>query len=757
MSGTPHGSPLVRGNEYLERHDGFVLKGRDAELKTMADILMRKNANSILLTGESGVGLTAMTLGMQASKSDLTTPLDIVSKRFYWLDSDEMFSSGDPQRINTAFDQLRATLTRNPDSVLVIESAADFITSARNAGATHLLNGFMADLKAGKYQAILESPTKNVGSVLESDADFSENFTTLEIKEPRPKQLREIVGHAAEQLSKHHGIAIDPAAIESAIQLTEKYKLQEFRAQPTAAVTLLDRSLSAYKNRAQRTPPALERMDRDIETAINGLKGDAKAAGGRTPQELESLLATLKDDRKRFEEKWAEQQKTVRLLHNEQRVGEEEIRKLEDKIEKVREEDAETQKDTEAKVEKGELKKEFLSTGGGFLAGQENPRITEIRKEIAMYDRGVKEGRKKYDLLRTEINAGLKLGAEHVLSEFSQISGIAVEKLTEDERAKLLNLEETISERVIGQPEPVQEVSKAIRRARAGLSMPNKPQGVFLFMGPSGVGKTELAKALASALNGDEKSLLRFDMSEYMEEHAVAKLIGAPPGYEGYAVGGILTNAVRRNPQSIVLFDEIEKAHDKIFNVMLQVLDDARLTDSRGLTSNFNETIIIMTTNIGTPHFLNKDLDTAGARELALHDLEKRYPPEFLGRFNGNIYCFNRLDEMVLGLIAKKDLTRIGKMVEKYGVSLHMDTEDMMAMITDHYDMKKGARSILGYMDRNITSGLADALLKEGLHGGVLQIGYDKETKKPILTHYDDPVQTAQPVVGGAAPVAALT
>ena len=744
MSTSSHGSLLVRGNEYLEAQKGFILKGRDVELKAISDILMRKNASSLLLTGESGVGLSAMILGLQASKSDLQTPMDIVSKRFYWLNTDEMFSSGDPARINAAYENLRATLTRNPDSVLVIESASDFINSARNSGSGHLINGIMADLKAGKYQAILEAPTKTVAAVLESDSDFFENFTTLEIREPKPSALREIVGHAADTLSKHHGIKIDPLAVETAIQLTEKYRLQEFRAQPDAAITLLDRSLSSYKNRAQRTPPALEVIDRQIAEIESSVKGGKKvgAWGDRTPSELDSLLVALKEDRKITEGKWKEQQEMVRLLHNEQRVGEEEIRKIEDKIEQIRFDDQETAKETQDKIEKGELKREFAGTG--FLAGQENPRITELRKQISIYDAAVQSGRIKYDAIKAEINESLSLMPESVLTEFSQIASIPVEKLNEDEREKLNTLEENLAKRVMGQPEPVSELAKAVRRARVGFSMPNKPQAAFMFLGPSGVGKTELAKALAGILNGDERSLLRFDMSEYMEEHASAKLIGAPPGYEGYAVGGILTNAVRRNPHSIVLFDEIEKANVKVFDLMLQVLDDARLTDSRGFTAAFNETIIIMTTNVGTEHFLNKDLDTQEARALAMEDLEKKYRPEFLGRFNGNIYCFNRLEEPALLMITKKDLNRINGLVEKNNIKLHMADEDILAMIKDHYDPKKGARSILGYIDRNITSNIADSMLKDGLENGVLSISYNRETKKPDLVLYDHPAQDVQ-------------
>lgn len=747
MSSSTYGAPLVRGKDYLQSHEGFVLKGRDSELKNMSNILMRKDASNILLTGESGVGLTAMTLGLQASKEALDTPMDIVSKRFYWLDINEMFASGDPAKINSFFESTRATLTRNPDSVLVIENAPDFINSAKNTGSTHMINALMADLRAGKYQAVLEAPSKNVATVLECDGNFPEFFTTLEIREPKPADLRDIITHTVASIEKHHGIRIDPQAAEAAVQLTEKYRLQEFRAQPAAAITLLDRALSSYRNNAHRSSPEVARIDKDIVT-VTAFLATAQKTGkwdGRTEEELQTTLGTLAEDRKLAEEKWNEQQKTIRLLHNEQRTGEEEIRKLEDEIAKIQEEDAANDAAMKAKVEKGELKGEFLASNG-FGVGQENPRITEHRKTIAIYDKAVAEGRGKYNALKEEINADLMLRPEHVLSEFSHISGIPAEKLNENEREKLINLEDNLARRVMGQPEPVSEVAKAVRRARVGFSMPNKPQGAFMFLGPSGVGKTELAKALNVELNGDEKSLLRFDMSEYMEEHAAAKLIGAPPGYEGYAVGGILTNAVRRNPHSVILFDEIEKAHPRVFDLMLQILDDARLTDSRGLTADFRDTIIIMTTNVGTPHFLNEDLDAAAAKELAMDDLEGKYRPEFLGRFMGNIYCFDRLKEEVLLNIAKKDLNRINGLVAKNGVALHMEDADIRDMISDHYDATKGARSILGYIDRNITSSIADSILKHGVSSGTINVFYDKEKKSTELAINDN-------TQGGPVPV----
>jgi ATP-dependent Clp protease ATP-binding subunit ClpB len=283
---------------------------------------------------------------------------------------------------------------------------------------------------------------------------------------------------------------------------------------------------------------------------------------------------------------------------------------------------------------------------------------------------------------------------------------------------------------VIGQPEPVTEVAKAVKRARLGLKLPNKPSGTFMFLGPSGVGKTELAKALSDSLS---IPLLRFDMSEYMERHAVAKLIGAPPGYEGYEQGGILTNSVRKNPYCVILFDEIEKAHADVFNVMLQILDDARLTDSRGLTASFKDATIIMTTNIGTRHFLDQNIEFEESKKLAKLELYDEYKPEFLGRFGGNIFCFNRLDNEVLEMIAKKDLKRINGLVDQMGISLGIKDQELLKIIEEKYVMREGARSILGYIDRNITSAIADFVLDKGEGGGQIEVTYDEQNGQTQL------------------------
>jgi ATP-dependent Clp protease ATP-binding subunit ClpB len=305
-------------------------------------------------------------------------------------------------------------------------------------------------------------------------------------------------------------------------------------------------------------------------------------------------------------------------------------------------------------------------------AGFESKEVTALKTAMAQYQQAVDDNRSKYEALTAEIDQQLLLTREHVLAECSHISGIPVSKLNQDERAKLLALDQHLAARVFGQDHVVQKLGNAVRVARVGLKEPNKPQAAFMFLGPSGVGKTELAKALTAALFDDEKALLRFDMSEYMEKHAVARLIGAPPGYEGYEAGGILTNAMRRNPLCVILFNEIEKAHPEVCNIFLQILDDARLTDNRGLTVSCSEAIIIMTTNIGTPHFLDPSIDFATARQQACADLEAKYRSGFLHRFNGrqNIVCFHRLELPVIERIAARELYKLNERIKDAGLQV---------------------------------------------------------------------------------------
>ncbi|MGB5165884.1 MAG: AAA family ATPase, partial [Woeseiaceae bacterium] len=696
-------------------------------LSKLTAILMRKRANNVLLIGTGGVGCSAICMGLQESKDKPDTPFDIVSKRFFWLDSDLLFSSGDPGRINEGFDKALRTLSRTPDSVLVLDDMRDFIDATRNNGVTNLINALMRSLKKKKFQVIMETRDEDLETVLKCHSDMQENYTMLDVSEPDEELLQAIVSSVAEKrLRKHHRIPISHGAIDTAIEVTSKYRVRDLglsRAQPERSLTLLDRALTSYRLVAHARDPRLDELEEERET-LAGENGTDKLT-----QEIDSIAAA-----------WLKRQQEIKKIFAELREGEDAIRGLELEIEEQLAREQATLHDTaddDENEEETQAPKSYLSFAARTAgAGYDSDVVAALKEKTSRFEQEVNRNKKIFDTLTAEINASLELSKDHVLAEFSSISGIPVSKLTQDERAKLLHLDTNLGNRVFGQGEAVSKLSNQVRVARAGLQSPDKPQAAFMFLGPSGVGKTELAKALTAELFDDERSLLRFDMSEYMEKHAVAKLIGAPPGYEGYEAGGILTNEMRRNPRRIILFDEIEKAHADIFNVFLQILDDARLTDNRGLTVSFRDAIILMTTNIGTSHFLSEE-NFEVAKGMALEDLDAQYRPEFLARFNGkrNIVCFETLDLDVIERIAARDIRRLDAMVKATlpDVSVNIGANALSAMCRDHYKPVNGARGITGYIEGVIKPEIANTVLFDEQAKGMIQIEYDEATKSVVL------------------------
>jgi ATP-dependent Clp protease ATP-binding subunit ClpB len=738
---------LIRGLDYLEQTPNFSLVGREDTRQKLTAILMRKSANSVLLVGPGGVGCSAICKGLQKSKENPDSPFDIVSKRFFWLDSDGLFSSGDPNRINNSFEKTIKRLSRTPNTVLILDDMRDFIDAARNNGCTNLINWLMRAIRQGKFQVIMETRDEDLETVLKCHSDMKERYTVLDIREPEPDVLRVIVKAAAEiQLRPHHKIRISEEAIDTAIEVTGKYRVHDLglsRAQPERSITLLDRALTSYRLQAHAADPNLQALHERQQALEHKIfeAGDTGEANASERAGLESKLANIGDEIQQLESAWNKRQGEIRKLYQEMREGEEAIRGLEDDLEiQLLEEERRNLEAADAadkpQANEQDKKTSFVSFASRAAAGgYDSEAVSDIKRRMADFQKEVDRNRQSFETLTASINDQLELQKEHILSEFSSISGIPVSKLTEDERAKLLHLDENLMDRVFGQTEAVTMLANQVRVARAGLQSPNKPQAAFMFLGPSGVGKTELAKALTAELY-DERALLRFDMSEYMEKHAVAKLIGAPPGYEGYEAGGILTNEMRRNPRRIILFDEIEKAHDDIFNVFLQILDDARLTDNRGLTVSFRDAVILMTTNIGTKHFLSvEDFDEAKGR--ALEDLDDRYRPEFLARFNGkrNIVCFRPLDLPIIEKIATRDLARLNQMVKESlpDIDIQMSAQDLAAMCRDHYRPITGARGITGYIEGVIKPEIATTVLFNPDSKGTIFIGYDDETQSVVM------------------------
>ncbi len=682
---------LIRGSDMLSARPGFQLVGRETELTKICGMLMRRHASNVLLVGPGGVGCSSICHGLQAAKEDATLPFDIISKRLFWLDTDGLFSSGVHATISKAFTRLRRTLVRSADSVLIIDDIRDFIDAARNNGTTHLINAIMRDVHNGQYQSILEARDEDLEVVLKSHSNMREIFTMMDVREPSSEALREIATQGAKSLVAHHRIPISDAAIDTAIQLTSKYVLSDMslsRAQPERTLNLLDRALTAYRQRYHGEPPQLESIRLALEAS---------------PEDT-----VLQAEHAKAYEAWRVKLDQLSSLHDAQKSGEELLLALEDEL------TLEQERQSEKPSEPEERTSFSAKLGQSGFGSKEEVRINaEIRR--ATY--AIKDNATAFTNMAAEINAGLELTAQAVTDEFSAISGIPADKLNQDARLKLLNLDTILKERVYGQDHAVDKLVGAVMMAHVGLKEPDKPQGSFMFCGPSGVGKTEIAKALSLALKDSEKAMLRFDMSEYMEKHAMAKLIGAPPGYEGYEAGGILTNSVRRHPHSIILFDEVEKAHPDVFNVFLQVLDDGRLTDNRGLTVSFAECVILMTTNIGQAHFLNDEFGYDEAMAATIDDLEETFRPEFLNRFNGrqNIIGFNSLPLELIEKIAERELSKVNQRIANSGsaVSIQMDKENIAAVCLDRYNPVHGARGIPGFFASKVYPQIARKLLSE--------------------------------------------
>ena len=705
---------LTRGEDYLERTQNFKLVGRDDELKELSSILVRKMSNSVLLVGPGGVGCTALCKGLQASKKDPNAPFDIVSKRLFWLDTDGLFASGENAGVNESFQKMLQLLYRTPDSILVIEDTRDFIEAARNTGTMHFINALCLAIKTNKMQAILETRDEDLDAILKSHSDMRELFTLIDLEEPTGDALYKIVADAAERLQDFHKIKIADDAIRAAIELTSKYRTRDggnSRAQPERSVSLLDRAISTYRLDSHRKPPGLDEAE--------GAKARAKTA--KQIAEAESAIAELTGN-------WASYQEEVRTLYKRQRDGETAVVELEEQLDQQIAAEKEARASGEAGEEKlsGRIARfAKMATGGGL----ESDAIQDLRMQINKFQAEIKLNRDAFDGLTKKFNDRLELSRDVVLKEFSLISGISVSKLNENEREKLRNLETDLKKRIFGQDHVIQLLANAVKTARVGRRNQDKPQAAFLFMGPSGVGKTEIAKALAQSLLDDEKALTRFDMSEYMEKHAVSRLIGAPPGYEGFEVGGILTNAMRKNPLRVLLFDEIEKAHPDVFNVFLQILSDGRLTDNVGRTVSFSESIIIMTTNIGQAHFLNPAFTVEKANAAAMDEISKTYRSEFLNRFSGrqNIVCFNKLDLPSIERIVRREFDSMDKTYSVDGMKLTVTEADLKAFCKAHYDPAIGARGLPGFIQANIEPIIVNMILDSDKRGDI-KLSYN--TKK---------------------------
>ncbi|CAK7069957.1 MAG: Chaperone protein ClpB [Desulfovibrio sp.] len=698
---------LIRGTEYLANYPNFNLVGREHDLERISSILLRKSSNSLLLSGPAGVGTSALVLGLQASKKLPDTPFDIIVKKFFWLDTDSLFSSGDSQKINDDFQRMLKKLEQTPGSVLIIKDTFNFIEAANNTGNPHFINAINSVDKSENFQVILEARDEQLTTVYKWNSAIPELYTLYDVKEPTAGELTRIVSCAAGELAAYHSITIDPSAINEAIHLTSKYR-DSFGlggAQPQRAISLLDMALASYRQATHKLHPQIAELTRQI----------ADAPDDETRRILQAQLAQWETD-------WESLREEISKVYKYQRDGEALRFTLQDELTALLEEEK-----GKAPPESAEVKTFAQLAAHGF----DSPGVARIKDKIRQVDKEIAANADRHKTLVAVANKDLLLTKKEVIAEFSKISEISAAKLDENEIENLRKLESNLLSRIFGQDDAVRHVANAIKVAKVDPLEEPGPAVSYLFLGPSGVGKTEMAKAIAQYVVGDEKSLIRFDMSEYMEKHAVAKLIGAPPGYEGFEAGGILTNSVRRKPTGVYLFDEIEKAHPDVFNIFLQILSDGRLTDNIGRTVDFSDIIIIMTSNIGQAYYLDPSLSDEEARVLATEELNKTYRSELLNRFNGreNILHFKRLPREVIEKIVRREIAKLNESYRTRGVAVEMADACIANFCQDHYDVIRGARGLPGYIKTNMRPIIVNYLLGQPGKEGTFYAHYDVKRK----------------------------
>ena len=650
--------------------------GRDEEIRRVIQILSRKTKNNPILIGEPGVGKTAIVEGLawRIFKNDV--PVSLQNKTLYELDLGALVAGA---KYRGEFEErLKAVLNEIKKSegniILFIDEIHQLVGAGKTDGAMDAANLLKPMLARGELHCIGATTLDEYRMYIEKDAALERRFQKVQVDEPDSDDTIAILRGLKDSFESHHGVQITDSAIVAAVNMSERYITDRFL--PDKAIDLIDEACASVRMEIDSLPEELDVITREKNRLemerISIEKEDKNADNEKRLDEIKSRIASLDEQVTGLTDKWKEEKKAL-----------DHIKELKDQ--KVRYEALKDKYETEGNLEEAsKIKYETL------------PRIN---KEIADY-----QSQESDDALLQE-----KVTVDTVSEVIARWTGIPIHKLMESEREKLLHLDDILRKRVIGQDEAIEKICDAILRSRAGINDENRPIGSFMFLGPTGVGKTEVAKSLAEQLFDSEKNIVRIDMSEYMEKFSVSRLLGAPPGYVGYEEGGQLTEAVRRAPYSIVLLDEIEKAHPEVFNVLLQVLDDGRITDSKGNVVSFKNTIIIMTSNIGSQYLLQ------GNNEETRHEVEMElkahFKPEFLNRID-EIVMFNSLDNQVVYKIIDKFIAQLSKRLEQQNISVQVSDGAKEEIAREGFDPTFGARPLKRFIQGHIETLVAKEMIK---------------------------------------------
>ena len=667
--------------------------GRDEEIRSITRILSRKTKNNPVLIGEPGVGKTAIVEGLAQRIIKGDVPNNLKDKTIWELDMGALVAGA---KYRGDFEErLKAVLKEVKDSegniIMFIDEIHIIVGAGALEGAMDAGNMLKPMLARGEVHCIGATTLNEYRKYIEKDAALERRFQKVFVKEPTVLDTITILRGLKSKFEVFHGVTIKDKALIAAATLSDRYITDRFL--PDKAIDLVDEAAATIKVQMESVPTALDNLERSImrlEIEKEALKKEKDNISKNRIIEIDKELDNLKLKEKDLKTKW-EEEKTVNT-----------------KISKKKEEIDRANFELETAENNYDLES---------AARLRHGTIPKLEKELASLE----------EINKSEILSDT-VDEESIAAIISKWTNIPVSKLAEGDKEKLLHLEDKMKERVKGQDNAIHLVTEAIIRSRAGIKDPNRPIGSFIFLGPTGVGKTEVARTLAYELFDDERHMIRIDMSEYMESHSVARLIGAPPGYVGYDEGGQLTEAVRRNPYSIVLFDEIEKAHHDVFNVLLQILDDGRITDGQGRTVDFKNTIIIMTSNLGSEYILdNKD----NANELVMQELRSTFKPEFINRID-EIIIFNSLTKDVVYDILNKIIKDIEYRLRDKNIKIDVTDKAKEFIVNASYDEKYGARPIKRYVQRNVETLIAEAIINDKISFGST-ITIDVDSDKLIL------------------------